>query len=212
MNNNPITYVILSVSIISALLPLMIGKRDNNPLLWTYILAGFCFDISITVFKRLIHVDWFDYHWLGVIYFAVEFVFISLYYNKYIFKHKSIFITILLAGLLFYSITTINSETFTHYGLNGIGAGAFLLAYITYSLAGFHKILKEQTIVRLERSPFFWINTAFLIYAAGSIVVFVCLDFFLVENKMLIYTLWVFRNTLNVIKNVIFAKALTLRE
>lgn len=212
MNNVTLSYIILGVSILSSLLPLFLGKRQNNALLWYYILTGFCFELVLTSLKRIIRIDGFDYHWIGTIYFLVEFVFISFYYRTRVFSQRSTFYLVFISLVVFYLFTSLTDISLSPSNVNSIGSAGLLLAYIAYSIAGFYKILKEQTITRLERSPFFWANTAFLLYSAGSIIVFICIDYLLIEDKELLYALWIFRNILNVTKNIIFARVLTLKD
>lgn len=207
--NETISYIVLGISVVSALMPLFFGRKQYSTPLWIYILVGFSFDLLLILLKRILHID---HQWISHLYIPTELILISLYYRSYFFKSSNAFYTIILAGLLFYILTTLYGSEFSRYHVNGVGASGLLLLYIAYSILGFHKILKEQTIVRLENSSFFWANAAFLLNSSGSIIIFICIDYLVIEDKTLLYTLWIFKNILNVIKNIMLTRALTLKN
>lgn len=207
--SNDFLHVVLGISIASQLIPIIIGKKQNNPLLWSYILTGFCFDIALTVCKRVIEIDGFDYHFVGNLFFAIEFIFITIYYDTYakLFSSKIIFVATLTIPLIIYLITFIDGTL-----ISGKGIAVFATLYAIYSLVGFHKILVHLKNNKIEESAFFWVNTALIIYAAGSLPILIAIDYMLENNKETAYILWVFRNIINIAKSIIFAKALTLNE
>ncbi|HEY9179041.1 MAG TPA: hypothetical protein VIN07_15215 [Flavipsychrobacter sp.] len=205
--NQAFSYIILGASIFSHLLPLIIGKRQNNALLWIYILTGFCFELVLTSFKRLIQIEGFDYHIIGNIYFITEFILIAFYYYARIFKSKVVFTWLLLSLLALYAVTFYGNTV-----VSGKGEGLFIVAFMVFSIIGLYRQLKNVTTKKIEQSQFFWVNTGFLLYAAGSLPIFITVDTLLQINQDTLYKLWIFRNVLNIIKNIIFAKALTLKE
>lgn len=207
MNYTVLSYIILGASILSHLLPIIIGKRNNNSLLWTYVLTGFCFEIILTSLKRIFNIDGVDYHLIGSIYFLVEFMFVTFYYYPKVIPTKKYLITITSLFTIIYLLTFYDGTI-----ISGKGAGIFILLFSIYSIIGMYQLLNTKNSIRIERSSFFWVNTGFLIYAAGSLPIFIAVDTLLEVNKETLYSLWIFRNVLNVIKNVIFTKALTLKD
>lgn len=205
--SNEVMYTVLAAAVLSQLLPVLAGKKQNNPVLWYYVITGFCFDVLLILFKRVIKADWLDYHLIGNLYFAVEFLFITFFYYRKIYKSASTLYTICGIALIIYAVTFFKSSV-----ISGSGIAVFAVIYAAYSIAGFYHLLNTLKSRSIEQSQFFWANTGFIIYAAGSLPILIAIDHLLEVNKETAYTLWVFRNVLNIIKSIIFAKALTLTD
>lgn len=174
--------------------------------LWIYILVGFCCDLLMIYLKRVAHVE---HQWISHIYIIAELLLISWYYKDHI-LNKSTALTLIFTGIFFYIVTAALGTEFNQHNVNGTGAAGLALLYIILSFAGYFNILKEQLTPQLENSSFFWANTSILLYSSGSIIIFICIDYMLISDTELLYTIWVFRNVVNVIKNTLFTRALTL--
>lgn len=205
--SNEVMYTVLAAAVLSQLLPVFAGKKQNNPVLWYYVITGFCFDVLLILFKRVIKADWLDYHLIGNLYFAVEFLFITFFYYRKIYNSGTTLYAISGIALSIYALTFFNNSI-----ISGTGIAIFAVIYAAYSIAGFYHLLTSLKSNRIEQSQFFWANTGFIIYAAGSLPILIAIDHLLEVNKETAYTLWVFRNILNIIKSIIFAKALTLTD
>ncbi len=204
-----VKYILLTLSVLSPILPLVLGRKQYKCLLWWYIAAGLFCDVLLILLKRVFETD---YHWVSHLYLSVQFVLLLLYYHK---KVINTFILVLLLAECggYYLYTELFLETNRIYNVNNIGSAAMFLVFTGLSIAGFYKILKEQRLVRIERSSFFWVNTAILFYAAPNVIVFLCINYLSEIDTGLLFSLWgTFTLAINVIKNVIFARAITLKD
>lgn len=189
---------LIILSILSALIPLVIGIKKRYSLLWLYPLAGFIFDVLISFMQRVLHLK---SRGLGNIYILLEFLILSFIYRKKIFKNDRLFwvFTGCLGG--FFVVHTISRDVLK---LNKVGGGVLLLAFIFYGIWGLYTILKEQKEIYLERSWFFWLNIALIIYASGSFLIMLFRDYIAAVDYELYKQLWnnVFL-LLNIIKNIL---------
>jgi hypothetical protein len=176
---------LLIISICSPLFPLFIGiKNKTYTLLWFYPLTGFVFDVLISILKRGFVVN---YQWPTNIFVLIEFLIISALYNEKIFKRNKIFyVYVVLHGLYFITRTISKSVLI----FNMYDAGFFALSYIIYSILGFYTILIKQETIQLEKSAFFWLNIAFIVYASGVFFLFLFKEYFRKVNLELYLLLW----------------------
>lgn len=65
-------------------------------------------------------------------------------------------------------------------GYNTYARGLEAVLIIGFSVMAYYKMLNELSTKRLDRNPFFWINTGFLLYFAGS------LFFLILSNALLV--------------------------
>jgi hypothetical protein len=56
---------------------------------------------------------------------------------------------------------------------------------IVFTTIGFYKIFKAEALIFIEKSAFFWLNSAFLIYASGSIIVTIFSKYLIDRNPEL---------------------------
>lgn len=100
----------------------------------------------------------------------VEIILFSLYY--YFIFEKLLFrklVVILFVGYVIFSVLdTIFYEPFSIYPSN-IGF-VYSLMIIFYSLLFFFEIYEKGEILYIERHPHFWINSAFLLYYSGTLL------------------------------------------
>lgn len=197
--------VLLIASIVSPLIPIFIGIRKKKyVLLWVYSITGFSFDILITLLKRYFHVS---YQWPTNIFMLLEFLIISFIYRDRIFKnYRAFFQLFILALSLYFVFRTISKSV---YVFNMYDSCFFSLSYMVYSITGFNAILKERQVVYLEKSWFFWLNIAFVVYASGVFFLFLFKEDLKKADLQLYLLLW--NNIfclLNVFKYCIIAVAL----
>jgi hypothetical protein len=192
------------LSIISPLIPIIVGYRRRLTLLWVYAITGLTFDLLIPFLKRVLHVN---YSWPGNLYVLLEFVMISLYYSQQVVARKMaayVFIGLL---CLFFIGTTLNSGMFV---FNAFGASVFCFVFILYGISGLYKMLQEQKVLFLEQSAFFWVNVAFIIYASGNFLLFLFLDYLSQQDDGMLRLLWgVSFLILNIVKNIFLGIALS---
>jgi hypothetical protein len=142
-----------------------LGFKQRFTLLWFYAATGFITEIvTLYLLKHK-----YEYHWTGNIFILSEFVFISSFYRRYIFKNTTQLLIILLAGTTFFISNTIFNSIWI---LNLFGAGVFCIIYIIYGIRGFYELLQQPEIIYLRKSSFFIINMAFFIYSAANSLLF----------------------------------------
>lgn len=196
---------LILISILSACIPILAGWRARHSLLWLYACLCLGTDVLISVLRRLTH---FEYLWPGNVFVLLEFLLISMVYARQIAKGRPYFyLPVIALAALFVTDTLYKSV----WQINRAGCSYLQLVFIVYALAGFYSLLRTQKILQLERSWFFWLNAAFLIYSSGSFFIFLARDILAKQDPGLhTYTqLW---NTvflaLNITKNLLLATAL----
>lgn len=192
------------ISILSPLFPLIAGFRRRFTLLWLYVLTGFSFDLLITLIRRVLHWP----HYLAANLFVLaEFLLVSFIYKDKIFKKPALFYSFTGLLSLFFIATTYEKAVAD---FNTFGSSFFSFSYIIYGIAGLYTLLQEQKVVFLEKSSFFWVNVAFIIYASGNFLLFL-FRYYLQENDLELYKLlWsTFFLSLNVVKNILLGIALS---
>lgn len=99
---------------------------------------------------------------------VLEFLCISFFYNSS-FRHFYLKKISLIAGVGFTLFSIGNSLFFQDiYTYNSYARGLEAFLVICLSLLYFYETLQRQEIVRLEHSPTFWFNTAFLLYFTST--------------------------------------------
>lgn len=162
-----------------ALLLLFSGLADLLALITVYV---FRFDTNMPVL--------IVYNVLGVVFSSLTFYYIS---RTTIIKNLIKLISILLLG---YCISMLFINGF--YKFDNIGNGLNNLAWIIFSVALFFEIFHFADQDNLLRYPTFWIICGFLIYAAGTLFLY------LLEN----YEVWYLHNIIIIIKYLLFGKAI----
>ena len=184
-------------------MPLIAGIKKRFSLLWLYVLTGFFFDILVSVLKRM----QMNRHGATNMFVLAEFLFISFYYKKKIFKSNIFFYVFVLSLTLFFLCNTLAKSL---KDLNTFGYSIFLFTFILYGIVGLYRILKEQKMLFLEKSSFFWANVAFILYASGNFMLFLFKDYLNEKDIIAFHLLWtVSFITLNILKNLILAISLS---
>jgi hypothetical protein len=80
--------------------------------------------------------------------------------------------------------------------------------YIILCITGFYSLLQKQEFVYLEKSWFFWLNTALTIYASGNFLLFLFMDYLNTLDRPLFLKIWNIFFLLNITKNLLIAVAL----
>lgn len=82
------------------------------------------------------------------------------------------------------------------------------LVLIGFSLAYFYKLAKEMKVLHLERHPFFWVNTAVLIYFSSNLFVFIYSNYLLLYSQQLGIRIWFIHALFFILFNTILTLAL----
>ncbi len=195
---------LLIISIFSYLVPIFWGIKNRFTLLWLYAVTGFTFDLLVTSLKRILHIN---YHWATNLFVLIEFILIAFLYKDKIYKQKLSFLILNGSICCFFIITTLYKSLNE---LNTFGYSIFLFSYILYGIFGLLTILKKQEIVFLEKSSFFWMNVAFILYASGDFLSILFTDYAHKNAPELFVFLWsISFKVFNILKNLLLAKALS---
>lgn len=180
--------------------------RRKVSLFWLYAITDFVFDMGIILLKRVLHVNG---NVTGNIFFMIEFCLIAFIVRPVLFRSGTFF-KIQTGGLLICYLvfsTVVHSVSELHL----IGpALIFSLPYILYALAGFNYLVRNaHSRPSIETSSFFWFNSALMIYASGSIVLFLFHEYLLSQNAFAEFKkLWLYVFiTINIIKNLLLIPA-----
>ncbi len=199
-----LTFLIISIS--SPLIALIVGRKKRYSTLWFYVLVGLSFDLLLVFLKRVLHTH---HLWAGNIFILIEFLFISFIYKQNLIKNNFIFYLLITILSMFFIVNTLQKSV---YDLNTFGGSFFYLAFIFYSIFGFFLLLKEQKVPSLEKSSFFWINVAFIIYSSGNFLLFLFKDYLQQNENELFLLLWSsFFLILNILKNTFLGIALSTK-
>ncbi len=195
--------ILLYASVLSAIIPIIVGIRKRNSLLWTYVAIAFLADVLQLILKRGLHLP---HHPVANVFILTEFLLISYIYKDEIFKNVKIFygLVVLLSSVF---VIGVFAQEETIFKMNTTGASFFYFTYIIYAIAGFFMILKKQQVLFIERSSFFWMNVALLLYASGNVLTLLFHNN--LDEKFFLFLWHIFFRVLNISKNVILAVALS---
>ncbi|WP_118950182.1 hypothetical protein [Taibaiella helva] len=201
--------MLLLLSILSPLLPIIAGLRRRNNFLWWYAVCSILNEGLVPVVRRCFQAE---VAITSNLFALCECCLIFLFYKNKVFPKGTLFYFWLGISLSFFiTLTTFDTGWFR---LNRLGISVFLIEYIGLSIWGFFTILRQQKILFLEQSSFFWSNIAILIYSSGAFFLFLLtIHIKTAADKATLIQLW---NTLflslNILKNILLAIALSKKE
>ncbi|WP_273210382.1 hypothetical protein [Runella zeae] len=104
------------------------------------------------------------------------------FYPRWLVPSLMVFFTVfaVVSSIFFQKLTEFNTYA----------RGLECVLVIVFSMMYFYKMLIELNTKRPEKCPIFWINTGFLFYFAGSLVLFILSNAILNENKAFNYMSW----------------------
>lgn len=124
------------------------------------------------------------------LYTTLEFCLIAWFYHIFFdgfFNRKTVPILILVfVGFAIINIIFIQSL----FEFNTYPRGLESLLITGLAILAFYKMLQELEYTRLDKSPIFWINSAFLIYFAGSLFLFLMGNLLLSKDRQLSLIAW----------------------
>ena len=197
-------WLVYYLSAFSPLLPITIGFNKRNTLLWYYAIIGFAFDILFTVLMRFCFFTGKELVTSVAqnTFLIVEFILISLYYQREILQKKYFYFFLIPVPVLFFLASIIGKSNIA---LSFLGGSIFDFTCIFYAISGFYTLLKKQQVVFLDRSAFFWVNVAFLVYCCGNFFIFLFSEYLIQKDKEMSIKLWIFHNILNIIFSILIA-------
>jgi hypothetical protein len=121
-------------------------------------------------------------------------------------KYKNVFLSVVVIFLLIALTNLVFLQQLSNASYNKF-IGSFIL--IGFSIYYFFRLMVELPAIHVQRLPMFWINSAFLLYHAGAVVLFAFTDYLINVLKDDLYTYWAFHNILAVVQQVIILIALS---
>lgn len=149
--------------------------------------------------------------WLLHLYTPLEFFCISWFFSKVLegLVPRRVFVG---AAIGFMVLSALNSlflqdvNTFNTYARSLEGVLVVILC-----LGWCYRTLSEMKIQRLEKDPVFWVNTGFLLYFSGNVLLFAFSNYILPLQKSLNLYVWAFHGLLNILLNAFIALGLWIR-
>lgn len=198
--------LITIISIFSPLIPVILGYKRRDNLLWIYSLIGLLCNVFL----------WFQ---TPSQLFLIKAVTANLFvvtefilFSTFFFRHFGTSIKIRWLFESVFAILFIALCAYSGYDkFNAIGSAVFCLIYICFSLWGFMSLIKGSNHVHIQRSGFFVVNAAMLIYASS--VFFVFLTGFIFQDIKLKLQLWHWVvEPMNAFKYLLIGISLTLKD
>jgi hypothetical protein len=195
-------YFLFYLSLAAPLAAMLIGIRQRFTLLWFYAATGLLFDFLATFLK----LQDLNNKWVANLFVLGEFVFISLYYKKEIFKISKLFIFFFCTVIAAFIAHTILRSVFD---FNTFGYSLFCFIYLIYGFFGFYFLVKESKQIFLGKSSFFWANVAVFVYASSVFLLFLFRYYLQEKDQALFNTLWTtFYLVINIQRYVLIGIAL----
>jgi len=192
--------------------PLLVGwKKANFSILGFF---GFNFlseliNIALSFFKVNTKLgDTFHYN----IILLITSVFLIYFYSNMYKIPKYWFFVLSFTYLLFlFSTSYYFFNTFFEFNTYAYS----LLHFITlvFTTFGFYKIFQSQALVFIEKSAFFWLNSAFLIFASGSIIITIFCKYLIEHDEKLLNFFWTYLfGSVSLVFYSLSAYAFTLKD
>lgn len=113
-------------------------------------------------------------------------------YRLYFIITGSLFLVFALYNIFFFQKTELNSYTYA--------LSSFLM--MGYFILYFYRLMVELPSLHLHRLPMFWFNSGFLIYRAGTLLLFIFRPYLIhvLNDDLLLY--WSFHNSLSIVEHL----------
>ena len=181
------------ISMFSALLPITFyflfnSRFESSKWLLYYLLVCFCFEILfLSVNKGLLNVD---PHYLIHAFIILEFSFISIYFFRQNILPANLWCVISFISLLIYFCLFLVDKGLFEF--NTIGCALFSIVLIAYCILGFKQLIQRSIPVFLEKTAFFWVICALLLFFSGSFFIYVFKAYIAKLDDSLYKTLWLY--------------------
>jgi hypothetical protein len=144
----------------------------------------------------------------GNFYYLVAFPIITMiYYIATKQKHMLAYITLV---VLYITFGLINIFYFQQEDINSYTLWVTSIAVILYALYYFYWLIKELPTIKLHKLPMFWINSAYIIFFSGNLVLYVFTSYLanVLRDNFSMY--WLLHNLLGVVQAIIFIVAVSI--
>jgi hypothetical protein len=197
--------IITLISVLSPLIPILVGYKKRYTLLWFYALTGLFFNLLISQLPAIYGAI------KGItanIFVCAEFLFFIAFYKRQFGGKKNQWLALVsLVAVTFILLAIYNG----YFKFNAIGSAIFCFIYICFALWGFMSFIRRTNTLHLTSSSFFIANAAILIYASSVFLVF--LTGFIFQDIYLKIQLWHWVvEPMNAFKYILIGIALTRKN
>jgi len=199
---------IKALSVYSVVLPLLVGlikiKRLNKPfkVLFIYVVVSFATEQYAVYLLQVIDNNLFLLH----IYVAFELLaFLYIYYL--ILPQNNYRRLIKIYGVVYLVVGVFNAaQNILAYPTYARGVESIML--ISLAIIFFYNLIKELSVLRIEKHGYFWMNAGILLYFSGALIIFIIFNYYsqISELKLALYYSFI-HSSCNIIKNILFTLA-----
>jgi hypothetical protein len=202
----------IAASVLSFAFGLAYMKHIRDYLIPVFILSalGSSTDVISLIITEHGKNNWYIFHFYTLIEFALWITFYFFFLKKYYGTYYWIFLQIPLLGIV----------CFIDYRKNGIdsmdslSASLECLVLALTSLLSFLFLVRKRIIRDLARTPFFYANTAVLLYFLGDLFFFTFSNYIRSAESSSYMALWTIHSLMNITSNLLictaFKRAVTL--
>ena len=193
-------------------LPLIFGWKKIRSSLLVFFGLNFTSELISTIlliFK--VHTSLKDTFHYNSILLISSIAVISFYSSLYKISNQWFLLISSLYFLFFAGTTLYFFDSF--YEFNTYAFSLLHAIVIVFTTIGFYKIFKSEALIFIEKSAFFWLNSAFLIYASGSIIITIFSKYLIERDPELQLFFWTYLfGTVNIVFYSLSAYAFTLKD
>jgi hypothetical protein len=183
---------------LSTLLPFIIGAvyfrklNISHRFLYFFVVTGFITELLTQYLRYFTQLQ--NNMPLGHIYISLSFIFMAVFYLHELkgYINRKVITGVIFSYVIFSIVNIIFFQSYFDYPSTTGAISALIL--VVFSILLFSKIMKEGKIKILSQSSVIWINTAVLIYYAGSFFFFTLFNLILKYSAHFIYvSLYLFK-------------------
>ena len=201
-------YAITVFSIFSFLIPLvarLVIRHQEKSIIWNLLLALFVVSGGVDLITFFSKVSRVQSASLINSYTIIQFFLLGfIYFELYLREHRSIFYAAVGVYVVFEILNSIFLQpfnTFQNFSWTLTG-----IIFIMFAIGWKLHIFVTTPVLKLNKYPYFWINTAILCYFSVNLFLFILTNYvFTNMTESLGRIFWSFHNFNNIVKNVLFA-------
>ena len=151
----------------SVLVPVIIGFRNRKHPLWYLVLLSLGMEITSSFSNEYKFNDGFIKYFYNFSWYVEFPIVLYYYYKNLLILPKPALLILFINTFFFTSLMFLDFHSFNSYGF-----AVNYVVYMVFSFFGFYKMFTTDNYIRLEKSSFFWGNTAFLISSSTSFIIY----------------------------------------
>ena len=132
-------------------------------------------------------------------YTLLEFICLTLFYKLFFKDHVKPYVFYL--ALVAFTLVALADAFLINsiYRSDTIASATEGIMVLCYSLGAFYLIMRKMLYEDVLKAPFFWINSAYLIYFSGTLFLFVFLNYIIKSQPNYFYQLYFINSLLNLV-------------